>query len=151
MRVADAYNPRPIKIRSDSSLREAAELLAKTQVSDIMVVDSGEMLVGVLSEGDLIRAVIPEQGEVIESDMPLLAGFELMEEKGKEIREVKVADIMVPQPEAVTVEDPILKAAQLMISMMTGRLPVLEDGRLVGSLSRADVCRAVLAEEPEET
>lgn len=32
MRVADAYNPRPIKIRSDSSLHEAAELLAKYSV-----------------------------------------------------------------------------------------------------------------------
>jgi len=151
MRVADVYDRKPIKVKSDASLREAAELMASTHASDLMVVDEKGALVGMVSEGDLLRAVIPERGDVIDSDVPLLAGLEMMEAKGREVRDLKVADIMDSTPDTVSIEDPLLKAAQMMMFRMIRRLPVMSEGRLVGSLSRSELCRAVLAEEKEDT
>ena len=73
-----------------------------------MVVDKEDHLVGVASEGNLIRSVIPEPAEIVNSDLPLLTGFEIMEEKGREVRKLTVEDIMVPKPITVTEEDPLL-------------------------------------------
>ena len=150
MLVGDAYNPNTIKISLNATLGDAAELFSRTRASDIMVVDEEGCLLGVASEGDLMRAVVPDQQEIIESDLPLLAGFEMMEEKGREVRELKVGDIMIPEPVTVTEEDALIKAAQIMVARMIRRLPVVRDGKLVGSLSRADICKAVLDEGLDE-
>lgn len=149
MRVADAYNERTAKIMSDATLQDAAELLATTVSSDLMVVDWDDNLVGVLSEGDLIRAVMPSQAEVLQGDVPLLSSLELMAEKGSDIRDLRVQDIMVNDPITVSPEDPLLKAAQIMTSKMIRRLPVVDEGKLVGSLSRADICLQVLREQSD--
>ncbi|MBU4178659.1 MAG: CBS domain-containing protein [Actinobacteria bacterium] len=150
MLVGDAYNPNTMKISMYASLSDITELLSRTGASDIMVVDKEGYLVGVASEGDLIRAVIPEPDEIVKSDLPLLTGFEIMEEKGREIRELMVKDIMVPTPITVTEEDALISAAQIMLTRMIRRLPVVKNGKLIGSLSRADVCKAVLGENLEE-
>lgn len=150
MLVGDAYNPSTVKISPDTSLSDAAKLFSETRASDIMVVDGDGSLVGVASEGDLIRAVIPDQHEIVESDLPLLAGFEMMEEKGREIRGLTVEDIMIPEPVTVTEEDALIKAAQIMIAKTIRRLPVVKDGKLIGNLSRADICKAVLDEGLDE-
>lgn len=150
MLVGDAYNPDTIKIAVNAGLGDAAELFSRTRASDIMVVDEEGYLVGVASEGDLIRAVMPDKDEIIESDLPLLTGFEIMEEKGREIRELTVKDIMVPKPITVTEGDALISAAQIMLTRMIRRLPVVKNGKLIGSLSRADVCKAVLDEDLEE-
>lgn len=147
MQVAEAYNPKMIKIKCGASLKEVAELLVETRASDIMVVDEDGMLMGVASEGDLIRAVIPKTEEIISSDVPLLAGLEMIEEKGREVSRLKVEDIMIESPIAITEEDPLIKAAQIMLSKMIRRLPVVKEGRLIGSISRADICNAVLSEK----
>jgi CBS domain-containing protein len=147
MRVADAFNERTAKIRSSATLREAAELLATTQSSDLMVVDDNDNLLGVASEGDLVRAIIPSREEVLEGDLPLLSSLELIGERGSSIKDLSVSDIMITEPITVSLEDPLLKAAQIMAAKMLRRLPVVDDGKLVGSISRADICHHVLREQ----
>lgn len=150
MLVRDAYNSNTVKIKAGSTLQDVAELFAETRASDIMVVGNDDVLVGVASEGDLVREVLPGHDEILDSDLPLLAGFEMMEEKGQKLRNIKVEDIMVADPLTVREEDALIKAAQIMMSKMIRRLPVVRQGKLVGSLSRADICRAVLAENIDE-
>lgn len=147
MRVIDVLNEKTAKIKGDASLREAAELLATTLSSDLMVVDENDLLLGVLSEGDLVRAVMPTEEEVLEGDFPLLQSLELIEEKGVNVGRLSVKDVMIEAPVTVSPEDPLLKAAQIMTSKMIRRLPVVDDGKLVGSLSRADICLHVLKEQ----
>lgn len=147
MRVADAFNEKTAKIGSDATLRDAAELLADTRSSDLMVVDEDETLLGVVSEGDLVRAVMPSRDEILEGDVPLLLSLDLIEEKGSSIKDLSVVDIMIEEPITVSPEDPLLKAARIMTSKMLRRLPVVDGGRLIGSLSRADICLHVMGEQ----
>lgn len=149
MRVADAYSEKTAKARANATLREAAELLSDTRSSDLMVVADDETLLGVVSEGDLIRAVMPSREEVLSDEVPLLQILDLIEEKRSSIKDICVTDIMTENPITVTPEDPLLKAAQIMTSKMIHRLPVVVGGKLIGSLSRADICLHVMREHTD--
>ncbi|MBU1672004.1 MAG: CBS domain-containing protein [Actinobacteria bacterium] len=149
MRVADAFNEKVAKLASAATLCDAAELLSATQSSELMVVDGDDNLLGVVSEGDLVRAVMPSRDEVLEGDLPLLSSLELIAEKGSSIKDRRVTEIMITDPITMSPEDPLLKAAQIMDSRKIRRLPVVDAGRLVGTLSRADICLHVIREQAD--
>ena len=56
MVVREIMTADPTRIRADADLRRAAELVARSGASDLMVVDGDDRFVGVLSEGDILRA-----------------------------------------------------------------------------------------------
>ena len=59
MLVRDVMNLNAVRIALASTMRQAADLLCNTQTSDLMVVDENGKFVGVLSEGDILRACMP--------------------------------------------------------------------------------------------
>src|SRR5919197_694723 len=62
--IADIMTSPPLALSPEASLAEAARMLADSEASDLMVVDDAGKLVGVLDEGDLIRAVLPDIDEI---------------------------------------------------------------------------------------
>lgn len=144
MKIGDIMNVNAIRIRQGATMRQAAELVSANQVSDLMVVDGDNGFIGVLSEGDLIRAVLPQYEEIVRSGGSLSGAFELFLDKGKAIAEQPIEPLVIKNPITVSPADPVLRAASTMISKQIRRLPVVEKGKLVGTVSRADICRAVL-------
>src|SRR5215213_6521744 len=63
MLIRDIMTTHPVYINADATVHRAAEIISNAEVSDVMVVGDGKHLVGVLSEGDLIRAVLPNYDE----------------------------------------------------------------------------------------
>src|SRR5688500_13605539 len=144
MKIGDIMNVNAIRIRQGATMRQAAEMVSTNQVSDLMVVDAENNFRGVLSEGDLIRAVLPQYEEIVRSGGSLSGAFELFRDKGKAIAEQPIEPLVIKSPITVSPQDPVLRAASTMISKQIRRLPVVEKGKLVGTVSRADICRAVL-------
>lgn len=56
MQVRDIMTIYPVYIRAGADTRRAAEIISISEVSDLMVIDHDNIFIGVLSEGDLIRA-----------------------------------------------------------------------------------------------
>ena len=67
MRVSDVMNIKVAVISVDATMRLAAELLTLTQAADLIVVDAERNFLGVVSEGDLIRALLPDFNEVVKA------------------------------------------------------------------------------------
>ena len=134
----------PVQIGPDSSLRDAAEILAASEASDLMVATHDGMLVGVLSEGDLIRAVLPDVDEILGAGGSLHDALRAFVEKGASLAGRQITPYLITEPIVLRPEDHIAEAATILIDRMIRRLPVVESGRLVGTISRSDVCRAVL-------
>ena len=61
MRIKDIMAPHPARIRDTATLHRAAKLVAMSRVTDLMVVDEENNFVGVISEGDILRAALPER------------------------------------------------------------------------------------------
>jgi CBS domain-containing protein len=145
MLIRDIMNVNATRISARATMKQAAELVSLSQASDLMVVDDQNHFVGVLSEGDLIRAILPRFEELMESGGSLTEAFRVFADHGREHAERPIGPLVIKSPVIVRPEDEVLKAATAMVSKQIRRLPVVDQGKLVGTVSRADICRGALS------
>ncbi|MEP7358963.1 MAG: CBS domain-containing protein, partial [Anaerolineales bacterium] len=144
LRVKGLMDTRVPRIRSDSNLQHAVEIVALSGVSDLMVVDGDGGFVGVLSEGDILRAALPDFDEILEEGGTLQDAYQVFVRKGSELSHKPIAPLIIRQPITVHPDDHVAKAAAVLIGKQIRRLPVVKDGRLMGTVSRANICEAVV-------
>jgi CBS domain-containing protein len=144
MQVSDVMSIKVAVISVDATMRLAAELLTLTQASDLIVVDTERNFIGVVSEGDLIRAVMPDFNEVVKAGGSLDAAKQMFLDNGRNLALESIKRLIIYNPITVTPDEDLLKVSTVMMEKMIRRLPVVERGRFVGSISRADVCWALL-------
>ena len=144
MRVEAAMSPHPTCIRRHAMLHEAAEIVAFTQATELMVIDDGGSFVGVLSALDILRAAMPGVDEIIAEGGTIETAMDLFVAKGRTLAESPIEPVVVTDPLTVRPDDHIGVAVTVFIDRKIRMLPVVDDGRLVGTISRADACRAVI-------
>jgi CBS domain-containing protein len=125
-RVRDAMVPEPRTLRGDSPAQEAGELLSKPQVRAVFVRE-GEKLVGVVTRGTLVRDVVAA---------------------GRDPRTTPVREIAEPPRHTLDPELLLDEAFQFLEDEDLERVPVTEEGRLVGVLSRSALQRRLAEDEP---
>jgi CBS domain-containing protein len=145
-----------VVVSPDAPLLQAVTLMADHHLSGLPVVDSTGAMIGMISEGDLVRwheGISEKQAHWLE----LLAdGFELapsfvesIRAQHNTVRSVMNTGVVV----SVTEDRPAREVAHVMHQKGIKRVPVLRDGRLVGIVSRSDLIRALarkLAERSPE-
>ena len=145
MQIKEAMSVPPARIRHDSDLYHAAEIVALSQVSDLMVVDGQGSFVGVLSEDEILRSALPDFDEAIQAGGTLNDAFEIFLRKGKMLSGRPIMSLVDREPVVLDPEDHVAKAAVVLVERSFRRLPVVNgEGKLVGTISRADICRAVI-------
>jgi CBS domain-containing protein len=132
-------------VHPETSLLEAVKLMAQRRISGMPVVDDGGAIVGVMSEGDLVRwheGYSERQAHWL--DM-LADGFELAPAflEGIQEQRRKVKAVMSSGVATVTEETPAREVASLMYAKNIKRVPVVRDGKLVGIVARSDLIRAL--------
>lgn len=149
MIVDDVINRRFVTITADTTMQAAAAVLSDNAISDVVVVDDDGDLAGVLSEGDLLRAMTPGVDDLaLVADGSLAEAFDLLVANGRHLADQPVARLVIRDPIVVAPDDPLLRAVTVMITMNIHGLPVVRDGRVVGRITRADVCRGLLGQLP---
>ena len=117
MIAQDIMTRKVYTIRSDASAQEAAQLLDQHRISGLPVVDEGSDIIGVVTEADIISKVDKEG--------------------------LRVSDIMSTEVISVNEETAASEIALLLTERKIKRVPVVQDGKLVGIVSRADIVHAV--------
>jgi CBS domain-containing protein len=146
MLIADVMDRKAARIHRDSPMALAAELLVLSQASDLAVIDEQGSFLGVLSEGDLLRALMPDVGEDVESPASLRRAFANFLDAGPAYADQPIGRLVIHSSITLRSDDELLKAATVMVDRQIRRLPVVDDGRFVGSVSRADICWGLLVE-----
>ena len=146
LRVKDVMVTRTIRIQHDANMYRAAEVVALSRISDLMVVGENDKFIGVLSEEDILRAALPDMDEMTAEGGSLDSVFSIFIKKGKELSKLPILPFVITEPIMVDPQDHVAKAATVMIDRNIRLLPVIKDGKLVGSISRADVCQAVVGD-----
>lgn len=144
MQVRDIMTIYPVYIRVGADMRRAAEIISISEVSDLMVIDHDNMFIGVLSEGDLIRAILPSFDEVLQAGGTLNDAFKFFVQKGRDLANRPIDPLIIRSAITLKTTDDIAQAAIVMIEKQIRRLPVVDDGKLMGTVSRSDICRAVI-------
>ncbi|SEP81606.1 CBS domain-containing protein [Ectothiorhodospira magna] len=151
MRIQDLMTPDPLGVRPDTPIQRVARLLVKHRVNSLPVVDEGDVLVGIITSGDLTHRMADARVETrtawwkeslyrsplgdASSDDPNRIG-------GRTAGEVMTRQLLTLQP-----EDDMSVAARLFINHGIQALPVVVEGRLVGIVSRFDLLKC-LADDP---
>ena len=144
LRVEDAMATRTIRIQHDANMYRAAEVVALSRVSDLMVVGEDDKFIGVLSEGDILRAALPDTNEIVAEGGSLDTAFGIFLKKGKNLSELPILPFVITEPIVLDPQDHVAKATTVMIDLNIRLLPVVKDGKLIGTISRADICQAVV-------
>ena len=142
--IKDVMRVRTARIRQDSDIHHAAEIVALSGVSDLMVVDDEDKFIGVLSEGDILRTALPDIDEILDEGGTLEDAFQIFLDKGKQLAELPIAPLIIREPIVLDPENHVAQAATILVDKQIRLLPVVQDSKLVGTISRADVCRAVV-------
>ena len=148
MRIREAMTNRVARIRAEASIFEAAEAVSLSGVSDLMVIDSTGAFTGVLSEGDILRAALPDLDEILAAGGSLEGAFDRFVKKGRDLAALPIKPLVIGDPLTVDPDDHVASAAVVFVERNIRLLPVVRDGRLLGVISRADVCNAVVGDLP---
>lgn len=142
MQARDIMTPDVITVRPDTPLSELVQIMLRDGISAVPVVD-GDSVVGIVSEGDLLRR--PELGTIpARPRWLLMLGFPDRAAKSYTRTHGRTAGEVMSAPVVTVAEDAAVEdVAALMERHRVKRLPVLHDGRMVGIVARADLMRAL--------
>ncbi len=143
MKIKHVVSSDVITINQNATYREAANILYHSKISGAPVVDNDGNLVGMLSEKDLFKVLYPYESS-FSTNPEMYLDFEMRENKIDEIKDRPIREYMTKQVFTVNSETPILKAGGLMLAKGIHRLPVLDEGKLVGIVSREDIFGIIL-------
>lgn len=129
--ATDLMNPKVLTVRDDLPLRDLAEFLLDNEITGAPVEDAEGRLVGVVSLVDLAEAALDEGA----FGAPAAGGDEGDEAEG----DLRVADIMTPEVQAVEEGASVSEVAMTMLKQHLHRLLVVRDGRPVGIISTSDL------------
>jgi len=152
LKASDIMNRDVITVRPETSVAEVAKLLRACNISGVPVLDgeAGSM-VGIVSEGDLIGHA-NVRGETTRSWWlelladPQVAAKDYVKSHGRTVGEVMTENVISVGPDTLVPE-----IARLLEQHKIKRVPVLENGRLVGIVTRSNLLQALVSGTPEQS
>ncbi|MEW6069376.1 MAG: CBS domain-containing protein [Candidatus Thermoplasmatota archaeon] len=154
MLIKDVMTKDVITLASEENIREASEKLASKNISGAPVIDKNNKVIGILSEADILRVLkirytapnivfLPTPFDLIE--IPFRQAITFAEAKLglEDISKKKVSEVMTRNPIVISGEETIERAAEIMVERKVNRLPVVENDKLIGIITRGDIIRAL--------
>ena len=143
MNAADVMTRNILSVAPDSTIAEAVRTMLDNRISGLAVIDEAGRLVGILTEGDLLR-----RGETAtERHRPrwleILMGPGRLAEEYVRTHSRRIAEVMTRDPVSVAPDTPLKEIVGLMERHRIKRVPVLDGDAPVGILSRADLLRGL--------
>jgi len=144
MQAADIMTKVVISVAPDATVPDIAKLMLDRGISSVTVVDRTGRLIGLITEGDLLRRA--EMGterrpsrwlEVVSTNAELAADYVKSHAR-------KAADIMTRDVMTASAETPVRDIVDLMESRRIKRVPIVHDGAVIGIVSRANLVQALL-------
>jgi CBS domain-containing protein len=145
MRARDLMTTSLVTIPPDAPVEAVARVLSDRGISGAPVVDSSGRLLGMVTEGDLIRRLAAVEDRPKSWFVGLFQSAEAQAARYARTRGRKARDVMTTDLVTVTEDTPIEHIAHLIEEKNIRRVPVVRDGKLVGVVSRADLLRALVA------
>lgn len=155
MKIEEAMQKDVIKFQPEDRIVEVAQNLRKNKISGAPVVNKEGQVVGIISEGDIMRLlevhsprinlILPAPLDLIE--LPVRMKYELDEiaEDMNKAASILIGEIMTKRVITIAPDADISDAAQLMDTHDIKRLPVVDDtGKMIGIITRGDIIGAVV-------
>jgi len=145
MYARDVMSEPAVSVDATATAFEAAELMVNAAVSALPVVDEKDLVVGIISESDLIKGAMTVAKAVgldvlgrVDDDVRAAAAVEAA-------KSLRVSDMMTRAVIAAHETATLREISDLMLRHRIKRVPVVRDGVLLGIVSRADLLKALVS------
>lgn len=156
MKIKDVMNRNIITCKPDDSVSVLAKLFKENHISGMPVVEKGNV-VGIVSETDLLRLFetpevsgdlwLPSPFEVIEIPIRNLVRLEEFKKTLEDLKLKPVRHIMTKSVHSISPDDSLEEASSRMVKYKVNRLPVIENGKLIGIVARSDIIKGLSTAE----
>lgn len=126
--VGEFMTKNPVSVGRDLTLKEVEDLLHGHDFNALPVTENGK-LIGIATKFDFLKAFAFSTRQLVPHYDELMSR--------------KVGDVMTVNVVTVEPTSPLTRALQLMVDLKARSLPVVEDGKLVGMISRTDLMKAL--------
>lgn len=155
MKIEDAMEVNVVKFKSTDKIVDVAQVLRNNKISGAPVVNDENHVVGILSEGDIMRMlefhspkinlILPAPLDLIELPVKMKHEMDELAEDMERASSVLIGDIMTKKVVTISKDAQIADAAELMDSHHIKRLPVVDDNhKLIGIVTRGDIIGAMV-------
>jgi CBS domain-containing protein len=145
---------KPIVVNQDNNIMDVIELFRKYKISGAPVVDNDNVIVGIISESDIIKTltthdediniILPSPFDLIELPLKTKLKLEEFMDDIQNSLKTKVKDVMTKDVITISPDTSINDAANIMVKNNIKRLPVIKNGSLVGIITRGDLMEALI-------
>lgn len=153
--VEDAMEKNVVKFREADTISYVANTLREKKISGAPIVDNNNKVVGIISEGDIMRLIevhspnlnliLPAPLDLIELPVRMRLELDELSEGVAKAASVLIGEIMTKEVFKVKKDVTISDAAELMDKHKINRLPVIdENDKLIGILTRGDIIGALV-------
>lgn len=141
MLARDAMTKTVTTVHPETTIADAIACMVGQRISAVPVIDANGTLVGILSEGDLLRRIETGTEPQHAGWLSMLLGPARLAREYVQSHGKTVGDVMTRMVETITEDTSLSDAVALMQKKRVKRLPVMRQGALVGLLSRSDIVR----------
>lgn len=149
MRAKDVMTSNVVSVTPGHSIRHASQIMLDHDISGLPVIDGEGAVVGMLTEGDLLRRC-ELGGATLHVESP--GGAEAARARHYiQAHAWCVKDVMTSPATCVSEEDTLATVAAIFLKQGVKRVPVVREGQVVGIVSRRDLLRAIIDSPEDET
>jgi len=143
MKAADVMVSAVISVGPNARVEEVAGILLAKRISAVPVIDEQGELLGIVSEGDLMRRAEAGTDRSRSWWLEYLTGKQVLAAEYVKSHSHKVTDVMTRSVITATPETPLSEIATLLERNRIKRVPIVQNGKVVGIVSRANLLQAL--------
>jgi CBS domain-containing protein len=143
MLAKDVMTSPVLSISPDATILQAVRTMLQRRISGLPVIDKDDRLVGMLTEGDLLRRVETGTERRRPRWLEFLLGPGRLADEYTRTHGRKVKDVMTGDPLTVTEDAALDEVVKLMEKRQIKRVPVVRDGKIAGIVTRANLLHAL--------
>jgi len=150
MKASDVMVTNVITVGPDARVQDVVDILLRNRISGVPVVDKDGKLVGVVSEGDLLRRAEAGTEKRRSRWLELLSSKEALADEFVKTHSQRVTDVMTRDVITASPDIPVGEIATLLERNRIKRVPIVKDGKVVGIVSRANLLHALASLKREK-
>lgn len=139
MRAKDVMRAEVQCVSETTTLRELGRAFRRYGVTTIPVVNEDQDLVGVVTEAELLKVMMPSYAE-LQDNLQYMQDFEYLEDRVQSIENEPVRRIMLMGAISVDENAPLMRVISLFLLRSCSHIPVVHDGKIIGVVTRTDIC-----------
>lgn len=145
-KVKDIMKTDVYTVSDEANIGEVIRILVDNQINGVPIVDGKGKVVGFISDGDIMKFVAKQNPRIIDMTSFITVWYdtESFEKKMDDLMDLNVMELATTKLVSVDADYDIDEAAKVLGDKKIKKVPVLEDGKLVGVITRSDILRYIL-------